>query len=171
MGLQSAWLRETVDRRAGRPADGYTASYTDRVTRRNGTSTAIEPGIIVVQDTLADEVKAPTAITANNVIGVSVDNTNRERVQGSTETAGYAENEILPVARSGRWYVHCETAATIHGQVHVRAIAGSGETAGHVRNAADASDTFAASTSILRFAETITAAGLVAVEVVSPVGQ
>jgi len=94
-------------------------------------------------------------------LGVAVDNENRERTAGSVQTAGYAQDALVPIALDGRWYVHCGSTATKGGVVYVRFVTGTTTTIGEAYSSADSAKCDAISA---KFAETIAAPGLVAIE-------
>lgn len=162
---QASWARNITAEVAGRAVDYRTQAYADVVTGRNEIATAIFPGRFVVKGTNDADVKiqdSGAAIGAGLYAGLAIDNENRERVQGSLATAGYLQNELVPVARSGRWYVETEEAVAKGEQVFVRFVAGAGGSIiGKARNDADTASAEAVNAT---FAETTSAAGLAAVE-------
>lgn len=166
---QATWTKTITQRVAGRAADMHTQAYAEVVTGRNEKATAIFPGRFVVGGTADDDVKiqdsGATLAAGEYYAGLAVDNENRERVQGSLATAGYVQNEITPAAKTGIWWVECEEAVNKGEQVFVRFATGTGSVIGQVRNDADTATCEAIKA---KFAETTTAAGIVAVELNIP---
>ncbi len=111
---QSSTSRDITTKRAGAAVDYQALSVADKITRRNNSAVAVFPCRMVIRDT--DDLSAK--IQDSGVVlgagefyhGLVMDNTNRERVQGSSATAGYLQNELIPIARTGRFYAECEEA-------------------------------------------------------------
>lgn len=163
---QTSWARDITTRRAGAPADMHTAARRDSITKRNADAGAIFPGRFVVSDVAtAGYVKiqdSGAVLAGTERYYLAIENTNRERVQGSTATEGYVQNALTPVALDGRWYVETEEAVAENEQVYIRFVAGAGGTViGKARNDADTASCEAINA---RFVETTTAAGLAQVE-------
>ena len=164
---QASTSRNITTRRAGAAVDYQALDNADIVTGRNELAAAIFPGVFVAQGATDDDFMLnDTGAAGATYIGVATDNENRERVQGSTATTGYIQNALVPVARTGRFYVNCEQAATKGAQVYVRYVAGAGGT--NIGYARTDIDTASAEAVNATFAETITAAGLIAVELNMP---
>jgi hypothetical protein len=159
---QAAWSRNITQRRAGAAVDYQALDVGDIQTGRNELATAILPGLFIAQGATDDDVMInDTGATGAVYLGVAVDNENRERNQGSTATGGYAQNELVPYASTGRFYVNCGSAAAKGGTVYVRFAAGTTSVIGEAYNSADTATADAINAT---FAETITSAGIVAVE-------
>lgn len=160
---QATWARNITKQAAGRAADMHTQAYADVVTARNADATAIFPGRFIVTDGVDFKVQdSGVALAGTERYYLAVDNENRERVAGSTATAGYAQYELVPGALDGRWYVETEEAVAKGDPVYVRFVAGAGGTViGQARNDADTASCEAIDA---RFNETTTAAGLAEVE-------
>lgn len=171
---QTSFPRNITTRRAGAAADYQALDTADIVTIRNEDSVAIFPGRFVVNGTNVTvephdgKIQDSGAVLGASefYVGLATENTNRERVQGSTATAGYIENALAPIARTGRFYAECEEAVTKGDQVFVRYVAGAGGTIiGQVRGDVDTASAEAVNAT---FAETISAAGLVKIELNMP---
>jgi hypothetical protein len=163
---QDAWSRNITARVAGRQVDMHAQAFADVITRRNNSSVAIFPGRFVVRDTsdVFCKIQDSGAVLAAGEFyhGLAVDNENRERVGSTLATAGYIEDALVPIARSGRWYAESEEAVNEGAQVFVRYVAGAGGSIiGKVRGDVD---TASAEAVKAKFAETIAAAGLVAID-------
>ncbi len=159
---QSSTARNITARRAGAAVDYQALNTGDIQTGKNELATAIFPGFFVAQGATDDDVMInDTGATGATYLGVATDNENRERVQGSTATAGYIQNAKVPYAASGRFYVNCGSTATKGGTVYVRFVAGTTSVIGEAYSSADTASCDAIKA---KFAETITAAGIVAVE-------
>jgi len=167
---QASTSRDITTKRAGAAVDYQALSVADKITRRNNSAVAVFPGRMVIRDT--DDLSAK--IQDSGVVlgagefyhGLVMDNTNRERVQGSSATAGYLQNELIPIARTGRFYAECEEAVAEGDTVWVRFVAGAGGSIiGKVRGDVD---TASAEAINAKFAQTITAAGLVAIDLNMP---
>lgn len=138
----------------------------------NELATGIKPGYFVVQGTDPDtQVKIDDSGATGAVIeGLCVDPSMLERAQGYTYTNGFGINSPVPVAKDGRWYAYCEEAAAKGGQVYVRFAAGTGpDVIGACRTDADETggvgeDEATCDAILAKFAETTSAAGPVAVE-------
>ncbi len=167
---QDSYSASITTKRAGKPVDFNAQRNGDIVTARNEKAAAIMPGRFVVQGTADDEVKIDDGgVTGETFIGLAVDIETRERSGTNTYTAGFAQNELLPVAKSGRWYAECEEAVDKGGTVYVRFAEGTGAVIGKCRSDADAvggdgEDEATADAIKATFAETISGAGIVAVE-------
>ena len=172
---QTSYSRNITQKRAGALVDYQALAVADIVTGRNEDSVAIFPGRFVVNGTNITTSPHDVKIQDSGVvlaagekyIGVATDNTNRERVQGSTATAGYVENALVPVARTSRIYAECEETVVKGNPVWVRFVAGAGGSViGLVRSDVDtASAELAGAAS---FAESRTGAGLVAIDLNMP---
>lgn len=171
---QTSYARNITKRRAGAAVDYQALDVGDIVTVRNEGSAAMFPGRFVVGGTNTSDrpheakVQDSGAVLAAGeyYVGLVTDNTNRERVQGSTATAGYIQNAMAPIARTSRFYAECEEAVNKGDQVFVRYVAGAGGTViGVVRGDVDTASAEAINAT---FAETISAAGLVAVDLNMP---
>ncbi len=159
---QESYSQNITTRRAGMAVDYQAIKSGDEQTGRNEISTAIYPGLFIAQGATDDDVMInDTGATGATYLGVATDNENRERVQGSTATSGYEQYDLTPYASSGRWYVNCGSAAAKGGTVYVRYASGTGTVIGEAYNSADTATCDAVNA---KFAETITAAGVVAVE-------
>lgn len=159
---QASVSRNITTRRAGMPVDYQAMDVGDIPTGRNELATAIFPGFFVVQGTDDEDVKIDdSGATGATILGAAVDNAIRQRVQGSTATTGYVQNILTPYAQTGRWYVNCGSTAIKGGQVFVRFVAGTTSVIGEAYSSADTASCDAINA---KFAETITAAGIVAVE-------
>ncbi|MBU2648521.1 hypothetical protein KKI24_27690 [bacterium] len=169
MGQDSYSTTLTV-RRPGKPVDLQSELHSDIVTGRNELATAIMPGRFLTQGAAADDVMIDdTGATGGVYIGLAVDIDTRERATGYDYTSGYPQNALVPVARSGRWYVECASAAAKGGTVYVRFVAGTSGAVGTAYNTTDAVGGVGANEATCvaikaKFAETISAAGTVAVE-------
>jgi hypothetical protein len=161
---QTTFARDVTKKRAGAFVDYQGLDTGDVVTGRNELSTKILPGLFVAQgasdeDVMIDDSGATGAV----ILGVAMDNENRERNQGNgiTATGGYVQNALVPVAKSGRVYVNCGSVAAKNGQVYVRFVTGTTTVIGEAYNSADSAkcDLIPA-----KFAETITSAGIVAID-------
>lgn len=169
---QDSYSQSITAKRAGMPADFHSKMNGDVVTGVNEKAVAIFPGRFVVKGTDDNHVKiqdSGAAISTGLYIGLAVDISARERASGSSLTAGYPINAQTPVARSGRWYAEAEEAVDKGGTVYVRFGAGTASVIGKVRSDADAvggvgEDEATAEAVKAKFAETISAAGLVAIE-------
>lgn len=170
---QDSYSQSITAKRAGMPADFHSKMNGDVVTGVNEKAVAIFPGRFVVKGTDDNHVKiqdSGAAISTGLYIGLAVDISARERASGSSLTAGYPINAQAPVARSGRWYAEAEEAVDKGGTVYVRFAAGTGpDVIGKVRSDADETggvgeDEVTAEAVKAKFAETISAAGLVAIE-------
>ena len=170
---QTSFARNITKRRAGAAVDYQALDTADIVTVRNEDSVAVFPGRFVVGGTnvtvhphdgkIQD---SGAVIGAGFYLGLATDNTNRERVQGSTATAGYIENAPFPVARTGRFYAETEETVVKGATVFVRYVAGAGGTIiGKVRSDVD---TASAEAVKAKFAESVTGAGLVAIDLNMP---
>ncbi len=166
---QTSFPRAIIAKRAGAAVDYQALDVADIVRGRNEDSVAIYPGRFVVQGTDDEQVKiqdSGAAIGSGFYVGLATDNTNREREQGSTSTAGYIEGGLLPVARTSRFYAECEEAVAKGDTVFVRFASGTGGSViGVTRGDANTATAEAVNA---KFAETITAAGLVAVDLNMP---
>ncbi len=166
---QSSTSRNITTKRAGAAVDYQALDVGDVVTGRNEDAVAIFPGRFVVQGAVDGAVKiqdSGAVIGAGSYVGLVTDNETRERVQGSTLTAGYIENALVPVARTSRFYAECEEAVAKGGTVFVRYVAGAGGSViGLVRSDVDTASAEAVNA---KFAETITGAGLVAIDLNMP---
>lgn len=159
---QDSWARNIDQKVAGRAVDYHAQAYADVVGGRNEEAVAIFPGLFVVQGTADDDVKIDDGgVTGADILGLAVDNENRERVGSTLLTTGYVQNALVPVARSGRWYVNCGSTASKGGTVYVRFAAGTTSVIGEAYSSADTATCDAINA---KFAETITAPGLVAVD-------
>lgn len=159
---QTSHARDITTKRAGAAVDYQAIDVGDVQTGRNELATAIKPGFFIAQGATDEDVMInDTGATGATYLGVAVENTNRERTQGSTGTAGYVQNELVPFASTGRWYVNCGSSATKGGQVFVRFVAGTTSVIGEAYSSADTASCDAINAT---FAETIAAAGVVAVE-------
>lgn len=163
---QGTWARGIDQKVAGRQVDLDAQAFADVITKRNEDSVAIFPGRFVINGTTDED----TLIQDSGVVlagtefyrGLAVDNENRERVGSTLATTGYVENALVPIARSGRWYVETEEAVTEGDTVWVRFVAGAG---GSVIGLARTDvDTASAEAIKAKFAETTTGAGLAAVQ-------
>ncbi len=169
---QTTYARNITKKRAGALVDYQGTDVADIITRRNNSSVAIFPGRFVVRDTddFSCKIQDSGAVLGAGEFyhGVAKDNTNRERTRGDgvTATAGYIEDSIVPIARTSRIYVECEEAVAEGDQVWVRFVAGAGGTViGVTRGDVDTASAEAVNAT---FAETITGAGLVAVDLNMP---
>lgn len=159
---QSSTSRDITTRRAGAAVDYQALDVGDIVTGRNELSTAILPGLFIAQGASDEDVMIDdSGATGAAILGVAVDNENRERNQASVATGGYVQNALVPYAKSGRWYVNCGSVAAKGGQVYVRFKSGTTDVIGEAYNSAD---TASADAVPAKFAETITAAGIVAID-------
>ncbi len=159
---QSSTATHITARRAGAAVDYQALNTGDIQTGINEISTAIYPGLFVAQGATDNDVMInDTGATGATYLGVATDNTNRERMQSSTSTAGYIQYAKVPYAASGRFYVNCGSAAAKGGTVYVRYASGTGTVIGEAYNSADTATCDAVNAT---FAETITSAGIVAVE-------
>lgn len=167
---QSSTSRNITTKRAGAAVDYQALDVGDQITRRNNSSVAIFPGRFVVRDTDDDSCKiqdSGVVLGAGEFYhGLVTDNENRERNQGSTATDGYVENALVPIARTSRFYAECEEAVAEGDTVWVRFVAGAGGSViGLVRGDVDTASAEAVNA---KFAETITAPGLVAIDLNMP---
>jgi len=159
---QPSYTQNITTKRAGAAVDYQALNVGDVQTGRNELATVIKPGFFVAQGATDDDVMIDdSGATGAVLLGVAVDNENRERTPGSTGTAGYIQNELVPYATTGRRYVNCGSAAAKGGTVYVRFVAGTTAVIGEAYNTADAASCDAVNAT---FAETITAPGIVAVE-------
>ncbi len=159
---QTSTSRSITTRRAGAAVDYQALDVGDILTGRNELATAILPGLFVAQGASDDDVMIDdSGATGADILGVAVDNENRERNQGSVATGGYVQNALVPYAKSGRFYVNCGSVAAKGGTVYVRFVAGTTAVIGEAYNSADTASCDAVNA---KFAETITAAGIVAVD-------
>ncbi len=159
---QSTFTRSITTRRAGAAVDYQAIDVGDVLTGRNELATAILPGFFVAQGATDDDVMIDdSGATGAVILGLAVENTNRERTQGSTATGGYIQNALTPYAKSGRWYVNCGSTAAKGGVVYVRFVAGTTSVIGEAYSSADTASCDAIPA---KFAETITAAGIVAID-------
>jgi hypothetical protein len=159
---QASWSRDITQKRAGMPVDYQALDVGDILTGRNELATAIKPGYFIAQGATDDDVMInDTGATGATYLGVAVDNETRERTQGAVTTDGYVQNQLVPYAATGRFYVNCGSAAAKGGTVYVRFAAGTTAVIGEAYNSADTATADAVNA---KFAETITAPGIVAVE-------
>lgn len=170
---QTSYARNITKRRAGAAADYQALDTADIVTCRNEDSVAVFPGRFVVSGTNTSvqphDCKiqdSGAAIGAGFYIGLATENTNRERVQGSTATDGYIENAMVPVARTGRFFVETEETVVKGGTVFVRYVAGAGGSI--IGKARTDVDTASAEAVNATFAESVTGAGLAAIDLNMP---
>lgn len=167
---QTSYSRNITTKRAGAAVDYQALDVGDQITRRNNSSVAIFPGRFVVRDTDDESCKiqdSGAVLAAGEFYhGLVTDNENRQRNQGSLATDGYIEDALVPIARTGRFYAECEEAVAEGDQVFVRYVAGAGGSIiGKVRGDVDTASAEAVNA---KFAETITAAGLVAIDLNMP---
>lgn len=160
---QASTSRNITTRRAGAAADYHALENGGVITRRNNSSVAIFPGRFVVRDTddLSCKIQDSGVVLGAGEFyhGLVTDNTNRQRIQSSTATAGYIEDALVPIATSDRFYAECEEAVGEGDTVWVRFVAGAGGSViGLVRGDVD---TASAEAVDAKFDETITTAGLV----------
>jgi len=159
---QAAWGRSITTKRAGAVVDLGSLQAGDVLTGRNELAAAILPGFFVAQgatdeDVMIDDSGATGAI----ILGVAIDNENRERAAGSTATGGYVQNALVPYIKKRRVYVNCGSVAAKGGAVFVRFKSGTSAVIGEAYNSADTASCDAVAAV---FAETIIAAGVVAVD-------
>jgi len=163
---QASTSRNITQRVAGRQVDYDAQAFSDVITRRNEDAVAVFPGRFVINgstDQVALIQDSGAVLGATEFYhGLAVDNETRERTAGSLATDGYVQNALIPIAKSGRWYVETEEAVVEGDQVFVRYVAGAGGTV--IGLARTDVDTASAEGVNAKFAETTTASGLAAVE-------
>jgi len=159
---QTTFARDVTKKRAGAIVDLGSLQAGDILTGRNELATAIKPGFFVAQGATDEDVMIDdSGATGALILGVAVDNENRERNQGSLATGGYVQNALVPYVKKRRVYVNCGSVAAKGGAVFVRFVAGTTAVIGEAYNSAD---TASCDEIEATFAETITAAGIVAVD-------
>lgn len=116
----------------------------EAVTKTNGQSGNIAPGLFVVRGTDADNEAivpaATTDITGAKALGFAMfqDTYIDPTAQSNTERASYRQYAAMPVVRKGTMWIRCETAFTAGAKVFVRFTAnGAGKVPGNIRNDAD----------------------------------
>jgi len=162
MGGQAAWTRRITTKRAGALVDLHGLRGADILTGRNELATAIVPGFFIAKGAADEDVMIDdSGATGADILGVAIDNENRERASGSVATGGYPINALVPYVKNGRVYVNCGSVAAKGGDVFVRFKAGTTAVIGEAYNSADTASCDAINA---KFAETITAAGIVAID-------
>jgi len=159
---QSSHSKSVTTRRAGAIADLGSLQSGDILTGRNELATAIKPGYFIAQGATDEDVMIDdSGATGAVILGVAVDNENRERSGATTATAGYIQHALVPYVKRRRVTVHCGSTAAKNGQVFVRFVAGTTAVIGEAYSSADSASCDPISAT---FAETISAAGLVDVD-------
>jgi hypothetical protein len=159
---QTTYARDVTKKRAGAVVDLGSLQAGDILTGRNELATAIKPGFFVAKGAADDDVMIDdSGATGAIILGVAVDNENRERNQASLLTGGYVQNALVPYIKKRRVYVNCGSVAAKGGAVFVRFKAGTTAVIGEAYNSAD---TASADAVAATFAETITSAGIVAID-------
>lgn len=124
---------------------------------------AMPAGVWVARDGADDAVKVPAAAGDVTTTGCGFTKHDVARSRPANGSVDYDALEGVTVMRAGRMLVLCETAAAYGGAVFARITASGGNTQlGKVRNDADTANATAVPGA--RFIGTITAAGLVEIE-------
>lgn len=135
--------------------------------------TALNPGLVVIKGTGAQQVKKPSATTDLDANALSAVNAGAgvllHEHRGTAGAAALFEaNDAVNVVRKGPVWMITETALAAGARPFVRCVAAGAEVAGALRNDADTADAVQVSWLVVR--EAVSEAGLVLVEVVLPLG-
>jgi len=157
---QNATLRNILVAQLGDQAD--TDSYRGRIeTLKVENNEAIKPGYFVSRGSTDSEIKIPDG-AGNEIVGVTVNGGRRVLDQDTGLPKDYGQNDKIGVAVEGVWYVYTEEAAALGAKVFVRHTASGGNPVlGTVRTDDDVAKALAINA---KFAETVTAAGIVKVK-------